>query len=54
MKKANYTCNFNLDDCIKKLGLEEGGPVQSFVTNEFKKNVFPYVPYDEARVRELP
>ncbi len=23
MSKANYTCTFNLDDCIKKLGLKE-------------------------------
>lgn len=51
---SNYTCNFNLDDCIKKLGLEEGGLVQSFVTNEFKKNVQAYVPKDLAKKYENP
>lgn len=51
---SNYTCNFNLDDCIKKLGLEEGGLVQAFVTNEFKKNVQAYVPKDLAKKYENP
>ena len=51
---SNYSCNFNLDDCIKKLDLEEGGLVQSFVTNEFKKNVQAYVPKDLAKKYENP
>ena len=46
--KLNYQCSFNLDDCIKKLGLEERGKVQQFVTNEFMKNVQPFVPFDLA------
>ena len=54
MSKANYSCTFNLDDCIKKLGLEEKGKVQQYVTEQFKQNVFPYVPFDEAGVRENP
>lgn len=48
MSKLNYQCSFNLDDCIKKLGLEERGKVQQFVTNEFMKNVQPFVPFDLA------
>lgn len=54
MSNHNYVCNFNLDDCIKKLGLDEKGRVQQFVTNEFKKNVEPYVPFDEAGKYEDP
>lgn len=54
MKKANYTCNFNLDDCIKSIGMDECGKVQQYVTEQFKQNVFPYVPFDEAGVREGP
>lgn len=54
MSKANYNCTFNLDDCIKTLGLEEKGRVQQFVTSEFKKNVDPYVPKDEAEKYENP
>nr|DAF88864.1 MAG TPA: Minor capsid protein [Siphoviridae sp. ctoyo6] len=54
MSKANYNCTFNLDDCIKTLGLEENGRVQRFVTSEFQKNVEPYVPMDEAEKYENP
>ncbi len=50
----NYTCNFNLDDCIKKLGLDERGRVQQYITKEFKKNVQSYVPNDEAEKYEEP
>ena len=48
MSKLDYQCSFNLEDCIKKLGLEERGKVQQFVTNEFMKNVQPFVPFDLA------
>ena len=48
MSKANYSCTFNLGDCIKTLGLEERGRVQQFVTHEFMKNVQPFVPLDLA------
>ena len=46
--KLNYQCSFNLDDCIKAFGLEEKGKIQQFVTNEFMKNVQPFVPFDLA------
>lgn len=39
--RLNYQCTFNLDKCIKALGLEEKGKIQQFVTNEFMKNVPP-------------
>ena len=54
MSNHNYVCNFNLDDCIRTLGLDVKGRVQQFVTNEFKKNVEPYVPFDEAEKYEEP
>ena len=54
MSNHNYTCTFNLDDCIKKLGLEEKGRVQRFVTSEFQKNVQPFVPFDVAGKYENP
>lgn len=53
-KKLDYQCTFNLQDCIVKLGLEEKGRVQKFVTNEFEKNVKPYVPFDVDGKYELP
>lgn len=54
MSKLDYQCSFNLDDCIKKLGLEERGKVQQFVTNEFMKNVQSFVPFDLAGKYEKP
>lgn len=48
MSKHDYTCNFNLNDCIRKLGLDERGRVQQYITKEFKKNVEPFVPFDEG------
>ena len=44
MSKANYSCTFNLDDCIKTLGLEAKGRVQRKVDEEFLKLAEPYVP----------
>lgn len=46
--RLNYQCTFNLDKCIKALGLEEKGRIQQFVTAEFMKNVQPFVPFDLA------
>ena len=46
MSKANYNCTFNLDDCIKTLGLEEKGRVQRKVDEEFLKLAAPFVPKD--------
>lgn len=54
MSGHNYVCNFNLDDCIKTLGLDEKGKVQQYITEEFKKNVQSYVPNDEAEKYEEP
>ena len=54
MSKSDYVCTFNLDDCIKSLGLNERGRVQRFVTQEFMKNVEPFVPFDEAEKYENP
>ena len=48
MSNYDYVCTFNLDDCIKALGLEEKGRVQQYVTKEFMKKVEPFVPFDEA------
>lgn len=50
----NYTCTFNLGDCMKTLGLDEKGKVQRAATNEFKKNVQNYVPFDIAGKYENP
>lgn len=54
MSNHNYVCNFNLDDCIKTLGLDEKGKVQQYITEEFEKNVEPYVPFDIAGKYENP
>lgn len=50
----DYKCNFNLDDCIKKLGLGEKGRVQQFVTNEVMRLSDDYVPFDSAGKYEQP
>lgn len=42
----NYEVRFNLDDCIKTLGLQERGKVQQFVTNEVLRLSEPYTPFD--------
>lgn len=52
MSNATYTCNFNLKDCIKKLGLEERGRIQQYVTNEVLNLSDPYVPFDEGTLRD--
>lgn len=45
MSKLDYQCSFNLEDCIKKLGIEERGKVQQFVTNQVLDLSEPYVPF---------
>lgn len=42
----NTVCTFDLQDCIKTLGLEERGKVQQYVTNEVIRLCQPYVPMD--------
>ncbi len=54
MRKYNHVLNFNLNDCMETLGLDEMGRVQQTVTNEFKKNVKSFVPFDEAEKYENP
>lgn len=50
----DYEVKFNLDACIKKLGLNEQGRVQSFVTNEILRLSEPYVPFDLAERTDSP
>ena len=50
----DYVCSFNLQDCIKTLGIEERGRVQSFVTEAVLKLAGPYVPNDLAEKYEYP
>lgn len=48
MSGHNYVCNFNLDDCIKKLGLDEKGRVQRRVDEVFLKGVKSFTPFDKG------
>lgn len=48
MGKLDYSCSFNLDDCIKTLGLEEKGRVQKRVDKVFLRGVKPFTPLDEG------
>lgn len=47
-----YECNFDMDECIKALGLDEKGRVQQFVSNEVLKLCEPYVPLDEGGLKD--
>lgn len=42
----DYQCSFNLDKCIKSLGLEEHGRVQCAIDEQFLMGVEPFVPMD--------
>lgn len=44
----DYVCNFNLDDCLKTLGLDEKGRVQKRVDATFLRGVKPFTPFDEG------
>lgn len=44
----DYQCNFNLDDCLKTLGLDEKGRVQKRVDATFLRGVKPFTPFDEG------
>lgn len=46
MKKYDFVCDFNLNDCLKTLGLDEGGRVQQAVDNTFIQGVKPFTPFD--------
>lgn len=47
-----FKCDFNLDDCIKALGLEEKGRVQQVVTNEVLRLSENYIPLDEGGLKK--
>ena len=49
--KLDYECTFNLDRCIKALGLEERGRVQQAVTNEVLDQSDPYVPFKSGKLK---
>lgn len=44
--KVRY--NFDINRCMKRLGLDEGGRVQTVVTNEVINLSEQYVPFDEG------
>ena len=44
--KATY--DFNVNGCIRNLGLDESGRVQRMVTNEVITLSEPYIPFDEG------
>lgn len=46
--KYDFKYDFNLDDCIKTLGLEERGRVQQVVTEQVLQLSEPYVPFDQG------
>ena len=50
--KFDYQCTFNLDDCIRSLGLEEHGRVQCAVDETFLMGVEPYVPMDTGLLKD--
>lgn len=43
---------FNLDDCLRALGLDEKGRVQQVVDNEVLRVCDPYVPMDEGNLKD--
>ncbi len=45
---VNYQCTFDLDKCIKTLGLDERGRVQQVVTNEVLRLSEKYIPFDQG------
>lgn len=47
-----FECDFNLEDCIRELGLEEKGRVQQVVTNEVLKLSESYIPLDEGGLQD--
>ena len=50
--KFDYKCTFNLDDCIRSLGLEEHGRVQRKVDETFLMGVEPFVPMDTGLLKD--
>lgn len=52
MGGKNYQCTFDLEDCIKAFGMDEGGRVQQVVTNAVLKLSDDYIPFDEGMLRD--
>ena len=52
MSNLDYQCTFNLQDCIKELGLDEKGRVQQVVTNEVLRLSDDYIPFDEGTLKD--
>lgn len=52
MTKNDYQCTFNLQDCIRSLGMEERGRVQQYVANEVLMLSDPYVPFDQGGLKD--
>ncbi len=50
----DFVCDFKLDKCIKKLGIEERGSIQRLVTDEVINLSEPYIPLDVAEKYENP
>lgn len=50
----DYEVRLNIEPIIKKMGLEERGRVQQFITNEVVRLTEPYVPYDMAHLYDNP
>lgn len=45
---VNYSCDFNLNDCIRTLGLNKGGRVQQVVTEQVLQLSETYIPFDQG------
>lgn len=52
MKRYHSICTFDLDDCMKTLGLEEGGRVQQVVTNSVLRLSDEYIPFKEGGLKD--
>lgn len=47
-----YECTFELDDCLRKLGLDERGRVQQAVDSEVLRVCDPFLPFDTGALRD--
>lgn len=50
MRDYDYVCTFNPKDCLKTLGINEGGKVQRAVDTTFLTGVEPFTPKEEGRL----
>ena len=48
MSGFNYVCDFDLNDCLKTLGIDEGGRVQRAVDDTFVQGAKPFTPFDKG------